>query len=197
MTTTTDWYSKVFTDEEIETAKTEGKTKQALLAKKYGAYNNLVHETGYRWIGDLGEITFQEMMLTKYDRTDGIDIVRHTSLENIDDRDFTLSQKTANLEIDVKTTLCTSMPRPDYLVNLNATQYQKMLRPDNPINTLVFSRFIEPQKRAIVFGWIFKREFVKTAKFFKKGDRSGQIIINTDVYCIEIGNLMPFKKANS
>lgn len=190
------WYTKTFTEKEILDAKNAGREKQIELSRKYGAYNNLVSESRYRWAGDLGEIAFFEMMTEKYGRIDGIDIIRHTTKSDYDDCDFTISSS-LSLKIDVKTVIGNVEPRPEYYCNVNAIQMEKIKRQDSPVNTLVFAQFCAPSRMVYIPGWMLKNEFVQRSRLIKSGAQSNKITINSDVWCLEYANLHPFKKALS
>lgn len=186
-------YTRVFTDSELEQLKEAALEKQTILAKKYGAYNNLTIEAPNRWIGDTGEIAIKEMLTEYYGWVDGLHFTHHTSNIERDEQDFTISAAKTPLLMDVKTQTANVIPQDDYLVNVNAAQMTK-IRALKKINCLAFCSLYIPTHTIYVHGWLTVPEYEKKMKFLKKGDTSGKITINSPVYCVKMSDLRAFQR---
>lgn len=187
------WYEQQFSEEQLWQAQCRAKKKQSTLAKKYGAFNNLVQDSGTRWVGDLGEIAFADMLKTHYGFVENIDFTRWTNEEDIDRRDFSLVLPQRTLEIDVKTMTTSVKPLLKYRSNVNARQWRK-IEFDSQVNCLVFCYFVKPLNTVYVLGWLLKEEFIAKATFVKAGEMTHKIRANTDLYTIENEKLRPFSK---
>ena len=188
------WHQRVFTQQEIDDLKEASYKKQAVLASKYGAYNNLVQECGTRgWSGDVGEIAFADMLEKHYGFVDGIHFTRWTTEEEIDRKDFTVGGFKQPLEIDVKTVVGNVVPKLEYFGNVNAIQLQK-LNSQNDVNCLVFCQYVVPTLTCFVMGWIMKDEFPAVSHFVKAGEVTNKITANSDMHCVEYAKLRPFRK---
>lgn len=186
-------YTKHFLNDQIQELKDQRNKKAADLAKKYGAYNNLVYDVRTRWVGDAGELAFYDLMTIRYGYIDGISLIHHTTRDDIDDRDFTIVDQ-KKFEIDVKTMAVNCDPMDDYWVNMNQTQYRKLMRDDNKVNMLVFCYYHQQKQTATIVGWLFKKEFADIAVFKEAGEKSDKMTIQTDCYCCQIQDLRDFSK---
>lgn len=168
-----------FSEEEIEDFKkrTEEKNKRF-------EYNNLNREVNTRWVGMACEEALKELLNSK-----GIQYTHHSGDQKKDDRDFTIQ----NLEIDVKAVSTSYFPKPHYACNIDNRQWQKIMREENIINTLLFMRFLLTTNEAIILGVIAKERLKNSATFYPKGTVRGMITLNTDNWELPIMELEPIE----
>jgi hypothetical protein len=168
------FYKKIFTPEEVEKLKIDREVKN----KKFG-FNNLDKEFSTKWIGDACEEAFEE-----YLDLENLNYKRWSTPEEIDQRDFTVG----NYEIDVKG-MSTNYPKESYACNISEKQWEKLMKPQNIVNTLIFVRFIIPDNTAIVLGAISKEEYKEKSRRYEKGTNRGKIILNTTTFELPIYQL--------
>jgi len=146
-------------------------------------FNNYNENIDTRWVGKMGELAFKRFL-----ERNGVKYEYHESDYQKDEWDFTVGK----LKIDVKTVGAKAIPKDWYACNVTGRQYDKIMREDNQINTLVFCRFVIPTNTAVILGWLKKDEFRQLAKFLPAHTKTGVITISADQYEVEIKELRSF-----
>lgn len=172
--------SVTFTIEEVAEFKKRTEEKNKRLA-----YNNFDKEFDTRWVGMAAEEGLKELL-----EHWKIPYTHHADDQRIDDRDFSVG----TAEIDVKCVATSYLPQPHYACDISAKQWAKMMKEGNPINTLLFTRYILHLNEVYFLGVISKERLKETAKFYPAGTPRGKIILNTDNWEFPISELTPIDR---
>lgn len=146
-------------------------------------YNNLSVEYDTRWIGTCGELTFREWLNKR-----SLYYEYCATATTVDEYDFILFGDRV-LTVDVKTVGADAIPPKHYACNVAVSQYNKMDK-KKQIDILVFARFIKPENKCVLLGWISFEGFKRCAIFKKAGSH---VNIKSDMYECKISDLNPLK----
>lgn len=157
------------------TAAWEDKAKE-IRAIRDGLYDNIYEEeeTDLRWVGDLGEICFNDWIKRKGMK--GFQWHRDNAAGK---PDFTIN----NIRIDIKTVKRKVPPIPSYTAQITA-QHRT-----HPIDELFFMSYEYLIKRLWFLGGIKLSDFIAQAKYYKGGEfvhsnyqvRPGHEIFNAEI----------------
>lgn len=143
----------------------------------YDFYNikNSLTEGASQIYGAVGEIKAVQWVRTLGETAD---------FEHTKDYDLRIN----GLTTDVKVARCKSEPSPTYRCSIASSSMHQ--QPDY----YLFMRVIESMVTAWVLGFIPKDQFIKKAKFFRKGevdpdDQSGLFIFKSDCYSVKASDL--------
>jgi hypothetical protein len=176
---TSEWYEKEYSLTDVEEMKQKRLDKNQLFN-----YNNLEKFIQTRWIGDAGEDTFMDYLNELY----GIGGYTYFPTANrTDDLDFQIGR----LKVDVKCIGTEFEPKNYYNASVNKQQYDRIIE-KGIVNALVFVRYIVPENRCLLVGFVPLHRFQEKMKFVAKGDKlNSKAISNTDMYSMRIECLYP------
>ena len=179
------FYTKQFSEDEIELFKAKREDKDKIFG-----YNNWDKEYATRWIGDPCEMVFKEFL-----ERHKIPFQHWTTDDKLDDRDFTVGPVGNEIfEVDVKGVSAKSIPREDYACNVVQKQWNRIMKPGNIVNTLVFARFVLQTNMAVIVGAISKTDLREKAEYFPAGTERGVITLSTNNYEISISRLQSIEE---
>ena len=170
------WPYKIFTDAEIE----EFKKKRITKDKGLGSTGHDRKGNDNNWIGDPCELALLSY-LKKYQKP----CHRLTSETETDTYDLLVPGK-YKICIDVKGVLTNVVPKPNYACYVEDRQYLRIIKDDHPTNCFVFVRFIEPERKAVIVGFMGKKEFMAKSVAYKKGQKRGSIYLVEDDHAVDI-----------
>jgi hypothetical protein len=105
--------------------------------------------------------------------------------ELIDNRDFDVWVEGLGA-IDLKTKVCKSEPKPEYMCSVAAYQIK------NKTDYYAFFRTLSDQSVTWFLGIISKEKFLEEAELIKKGTREGPFVHKVDTYSVPISKLDSF-----
>lgn len=177
--TSFNWYEKEYSHLTVEEMKKKRLDKNQLFN-----YNNLEKFVQTRWVGDAGEDTFMDYLNELY----GIGGYTYFPTDTrVDDLDFQIGR----LKIDVKCIATEKEPLGYYNATVNKQQYDRIIE-KGIVNAFVFARYIVPENRCLLVGFVTLSRFQEKMKFIAKGDKlNAKATANSDMYSMRIECCFP------
>lgn len=209
MSTWNQWYKKTFTPKGIVWIKEKREERQKRIRENTDPSKIHVFESQDEseplWVGDCGEWATARYLEEKKSLTrcegeikdDFIMSFIYPRGYDVDSYDIEIPflKPFGKDKIDVKTSQRTVDLRENYYCPVTARNYKKIIKPDNPINVLVFASLNTKVNQVTVAGWLLKTEFIKKCIFRPAGveDEDGWKP-REDCYSVKVSQLESLDK---